>query len=64
MPFLFGTSNTITDYRSSCSIDQKIMADNGIKTQAEYRLFLQRNGDKIMDLARKNTEARVTSRTS
>ena len=64
MPFLFGTSNTITDYRSSCSIDQKIMADNGIKTQAEYRLFLQRNGDKIMELARKNTEDRVTARTS
>lgn len=64
MPFLFGTSNTITDYRSSCSIDQKIMADNGIKTQAEYRLFLQRNGDKIMELSRKNTEDRVTARTS
>ena len=64
MPFLLGTSNTITDYRSSCNIDQKIMADNGIKTQAEYRLFLQRNGDKIMDLTRKTTEERVSQRTS
>lgn len=64
MVFTYGTSNTITDYRSSCSIDQQIMSDNGIKTQAEYRLFLQRNGSKIMELARKTTETRVTSRTS
>jgi aspartate 1-decarboxylase len=64
MPFNYGTSNTITDYRSSCSIDQQIMTDNGITTQAEYRLFLQRNGNKIIELARKTTEKRVTSRTS
>lgn len=64
MVFTHGTSNTITDYRSSCSIDQKIMEDNGIKTQAEYRLFIQRNGNKIMELARKTTEERVTSRTT
>jgi aspartate 1-decarboxylase len=63
MPFLYGTSNTITDYRSSCSIDQKIMADNGIKTQAEYRLFIQRNGSKLMEIARKETEQRASSRT-
>lgn len=63
MPFLYGTSNTITDYRPSCSIDQKIMQDNGIKTQAEYRLFIQRNGVKLMELARKETEQRASSRT-
>ena len=64
MPFLYGTSNTITDYRSACSIDQKIMEDNGIKTQAEYRAFLAKNGEKIMELARQSTMERVSSRTN
>lgn len=63
MPFLYGTSNSITEYRSSCSIDNKIMADNGIKTQAEYRLFLQRNGNKILDITRTATEKRVGEQT-
>jgi hypothetical protein len=39
------------------------MEDNGIKTQAEYRLFIQRNGVKLMEIARKETEQRASSRT-
>ena len=64
MPFLNGTSNTITNYSSACSIDQKIMADNGIKTQAEYRLFISRNGNKLMEQMRNQTTDRVNSRTT
>jgi hypothetical protein len=59
MPFYYGTSNTITDYRTSCSVDNKIMKDNGIKTQQEYRLFVQRNADKILDINRSLTMKRL-----
>lgn len=59
MPFLYSTDTLITDYRSSCTIDNQIMADNGIKTQEEYRAFLQKNGDKLIGNIRKNAEKRL-----
>lgn len=59
MPFLYSTDTLITDYRSSCSIDNKIMADNGIKTQEDYRAFLQKNGGKLIENMRKNTEDKL-----
>ena len=48
MPYYIGTSNEITEYATSCSIDAKIMRDNNITSQHEYRLFLQKNGKKAV----------------
>lgn len=59
MPFLYSTDSLITDYRSSCTIDSQIMADNGIKTQEEYRAFLQKNGGKLIQNIRNNAEQRL-----
>ena len=42
----------LTSYTSNCVMDNKIMKDNSIKTPAEYRLFLQRNAEKIMEINR------------
>jgi hypothetical protein len=40
------------------------MADNNIKTQEEYRLFIQRNGSKITEIYAKEAQDRVSSRTN
>jgi hypothetical protein len=53
MPFYIGTSDAITEYRPSCSIDEKIMKDNNLKTQSEYRAFIQKNGIKLMEQMKK-----------
>lgn len=46
---------TFTDFNSPCQVNSKIMADNGITNANEYRLFLQRNGNSIADISRKNS---------
>jgi hypothetical protein len=38
-----------TDYNPDCSINKKIKSQFGITDDHEYRLFLQRNGTKILD---------------
>lgn len=43
----------LTDYSSNCLADKKIMKDNKITNQFEYRKFLQENAKKIME-ANKN----------
>ena len=63
MPFFLGTNNSFTDYRTSCSIDAQIMKDNGIKSESEYRLFLQRNGDKIRENFTKSTALKIKNNT-
>jgi hypothetical protein len=63
MPFYIGTSNNFTDYRTSCSVDEQIKKDNGIKSEEEYRLFLQRNGDKIRENFKKNVANKVKTMT-
>jgi hypothetical protein len=43
----------VTDYRSSCVVNEQIKAQNGIKDNYQYRLFLQRNALEIMNKDRK-----------
>jgi hypothetical protein len=61
MVFIVGTDRAITDYRSSCTLDNLIMQQNGIKSQQEYRQFIQRNALKLAqidrDLVQKRTGA-------
>lgn len=40
----------MTNYMTSCTTDNKIMKENGIKDQNEYRLFLQKNAEKLMQI--------------
>jgi hypothetical protein len=46
----------LTDYTPACAIDAKIMKDNNITDPNEYRMFLQRNATKIMEIQRKNIQ--------
>jgi hypothetical protein len=46
---------TFTDFNSPCLVNEKIMKDNKITNAGEYRLFLQRNGNAIADISRKNS---------
>lgn len=39
-----------TDYRPNCHINNSIVVDNGIQNTYQYRLFLQRNANKLMGL--------------
>lgn len=60
MTFHLGNdSRSFTEYGSACSIDAKIMKDNGLKTPEEYRLFIQRNGSSLMTLNRNLTQQKV-----
>ena len=42
-------SRCFTSYVSSCQFNENIQNLNNIKTDAEYRIFLQKNADKIID---------------
>ena len=39
-----------TDYRPSCSLNNLLASDNGAQSAYEYRLFLQRNGNKVRSM--------------
>ena len=39
-----------TDYRPNCHINNSIAVDNGVQSAYEYRMFLQRNGAKVMGI--------------
>ena len=39
-----------TDYRPSCHINNLVRANNGILNSHQYRMFLQQNSDKLMNL--------------
>ena len=41
-----------TEYRSNCHINNLIRANNTIMNSHEYRMFLTRNGSKLMNLNR------------
>ncbi len=49
----------LTEYHSSCLVDKQIMKDNKIKSQYEYRKFLQENAEKIMEINRKKSQSSV-----
>ena len=49
----------LTNYNSQCNIDSKIMKDNGIKSQEEYRIFLQKNGKAINTLVFNNIKTKI-----
>ena len=38
-----------TDYRPSCYVDQKMQEKLGLNNSMEYRLFLQRNGQTLIN---------------
>ena len=40
---------SFTEYNSNCLVNKKIMKENKIKSQYEYRKFLQENAEKIME---------------
>tara|TARA_B100001093_G_scaffold397504_1_gene384774 strand:+ start:512 stop:1033 length:522 start_codon:yes stop_codon:yes gene_type:complete len=39
-----------TDFRPSCSMNNIIASSNGIESAYQYRMFLQRNGNKVMGM--------------
>ena len=41
-----------TDYRPNCHINNLVRANNAILNSHQYRMFLQHNGDKLMNLNR------------
>jgi hypothetical protein len=41
-----------TDYRPSCDVNNLITANNGVVSSFDYRMFLQENAEKLMDLNR------------
>lgn len=41
-----------TDYRPNCHINNLVRSNNGILNSHQYRMFLQRNSDKLMNLNR------------
>ena len=43
-----------TDYRPSCDVDASIRGDNNIGSSFEYRTFLQRNAESLMNVNRKH----------
>lgn len=42
-----------TDYRPHCYVDNLIIAENGINNSFNYRNFLQRNANQLMEINRK-----------
>jgi len=40
---------SFTDYRSNCTLDNMVSSNNNNLSSYEYRLFLQRNGNKLRD---------------
>lgn len=48
-------SRQLTEYRSSCEIDNKVMRDNGL-TPDKYREFLQKNSIEIQKKLMKTPE--------
>lgn len=42
-------SRILTEYKSNCVVNNKIMKDNKITSQYEYRKFLQENAEKLME---------------
>lgn len=52
-------ASILTEYHSSCLVNKQIMKDNNIKSQYEYRKFLQENAEKIMEINRKNVKSSV-----
>lgn len=49
-------ASNFTEYNSSCLVNKKIMKDNKITSQYEYRKFLQQNAEKIIEINKKNVE--------
>ena len=41
-----------TDYRPNCHVNNLVRANNAILNSHQYRMFLQHNGNKLMDLNR------------
>lgn len=53
MPFYTNEDGrAFTEYRSSCEIDNQIKKQNGLTNNYEYKLFLQRNGDSMLQSER------------
>ena len=44
-----------TDYRPSCMLNTRIQVDNKVPNSYEFRMFLTRNADDLMELNRKQT---------
>lgn len=44
-----------TDYRPNCHLNNSVKLENQIPNSYDYRLFLIRNADKLMDLNRKQS---------
>lgn len=42
-----------TDYRPSCDMNSVIKVDNNIRNSLNYRLFLQENAEKLLEINRK-----------
>lgn len=53
---LMSDQRIFTDYRSSCVIQNELNKKFGIADSNAQRLFLQRNGQEIMNLNRMNAE--------
>ena len=51
-PALMEDGRAFTDYRSSCYIDNMIRVENKIQNSYDYRQFLIRNGESIMNESR------------
>lgn len=60
MPYSSTDGRYLTNYKSQCSIDSKIMKDNGIKSQEQYRAFIQKNGVAINTLVLKNITSKLS----
>lgn len=44
-----------TDYRANCHMNQRIQTDKKIPNSYEYRMYLQRNAEELMELNKQQT---------
>jgi len=49
-PARMADGRSLTDYRSSCTMNNLVRASNSVTNSFEYRLFLTRNAETIMDI--------------
>ena len=61
MPITRPDSRMFTDYTSSCSQDENLTKQNGLKTQEELRMFILNNGLAIQDAQRSSLLGKIVS---
>jgi len=55
-PALMSDGRHMTDYRPSCIVNYMTQVQNGIMNQHKYRVWMQRNADKLRAIDRQNAQ--------